>query len=204
MARIGTLTPSNERVGMSQSERIQPWVAESSERIADCRIFSVDRVRRRQGQSGEMGEFFTIRSRDWVNVVAVTEQQQLVLIRQFRHAAEEVTLEVPGGIVDAGESPLQAGGRELLEETGYTPGELQLIGRVRSNPAIIDNWTYTVLATGCVASGEIAPDEHEQIEVVLRPAASADELIRSGQITHALVINALTWYRLHRDHHDRL
>jgi 8-oxo-dGTP pyrophosphatase MutT (NUDIX family) len=182
---------------MSFSHGVKPWDTESTEKIADCRIFTVEKVRRRNPQSGDVGEFYSIASRDWVNVVAVTVEQQLVLVRQFRHGTEEITLEIPGGIVDPGETPVDAARRELLEETGYSPRQMVEIGRVRSNPAIIDNWTYTALAVDCVASAEMSLDDHEEIEIELQPVSAIDQLVASGAITHALVIDALNWYRLY-------
>jgi 8-oxo-dGTP pyrophosphatase MutT (NUDIX family) len=175
---------------------VLPWNTLSREEILDCRIFTVEKIRRESRSSGKAGDFYLIGSSDWVNVVAVTDDERMVLIRQYRQGADEITLEIPGGILDRDESPVDAARRELEEETGFIADELTLIGRVRPNPALFDNWTYTVLATGAKPSGSVALDEHEEIDVELVDIASIDDLLRTGAITHALVIDALMWYRL--------
>jgi 8-oxo-dGTP pyrophosphatase MutT (NUDIX family) len=176
---------------------VQPWLTLHREEVLDCRIFRVERVRRRNADGDRQGDFHLIDSKDWVNVIAVTEDRQIVLIRQYRHGIDEVALEIPGGILDENESPVDAALRELLEETGYTAREVKIIGRVRPNPAFLNNWNYTVLATGATPTGETTFDEHEEIDVELAPLEQLDELLRSGAITHALVIDALMWLRLH-------
>lgn len=104
-----------DRVG----DGIRPWATLDVELVADCRIFAVKRVRRESPDGGKRGEFCTIDSPDWVNVIALTDEGEVVMIRQYRHGSNEITLEIPGGILDEGEKPEDAAGRELLEETGF-------------------------------------------------------------------------------------
>jgi 8-oxo-dGTP pyrophosphatase MutT (NUDIX family) len=176
---------------------VQPWETLGREESLDCRIFTVEKIDRQSPDGSKRGDFYIIDSKDWVNVVAITVEGELVLIRQYRHGSDELTLEIPGGILDEGESPIDAARRELLEETGYEAQELQVIGRVRPNPAFLTNWAYTVLATGVRITSEVAFDEHEEIDVEVVPLKQLDDLLRSGAITHALVIDALMWFRLH-------
>ena len=114
----------------------------------------------------------------------------MVLVEQYRHGTDSMTLEIPGGAVDPGESPATTGQRELEEETGYRPSELIEIGCVEPNPAFLSNRCWTYLAVGCRADGEMSLDPSEEIEVSLAPLHDFGRLIDRGDITHSLVIAA--------------
>jgi 8-oxo-dGTP pyrophosphatase MutT (NUDIX family) len=186
---------------MNAEERtITPWTLVSSETLADCRIFSVERRRmRREGAAaGEPSDFFVLRTGDWVNVVALTPEDELVLVTQWRHAAGRVTLEIPGGMVDAGETPREAAERELLEETGYAAREWRPLGVIDPNPAILANRCHTFLALGAHRVATPHFDTTEECGLVLRPWREAPSLVTSGAITHALVVVALHFEHLRR------
>jgi ADP-ribose pyrophosphatase len=134
---------------------------------------------------------------DWVNVVAYTRADEAVLIRQFRTGVWASTLEIPGGMVDAGEEPLAAALRELEEETGYVAGRVLALGSVHPNPALQANRCHTFLALGCERRGRVHLDAGEDIAVELCPRAQVAALVRSGEITHALVVAAFHLEALH-------
>lgn len=136
-------------------------------------------------------DFFILEFHDWVNVVAVTEEGQAVLVRQFRQGLAEVTLEIPGGVVDPGEEPGQAVRRELLEETGYAPREIRLLTAVRVNPAIQGNRCHLFLALGCQLKGAQALEGTESIRVELVPLDALAGLMARGEIDHSLNCLAL-------------
>jgi 8-oxo-dGTP pyrophosphatase MutT (NUDIX family) len=142
-------------------------------------------------------DFYIIESRDWVNVIPLTEDDRVVMVRQYRHGSKEVTLEIPGGLLDPGDTPEKAAARELLEETGYEAKEYVEIGRYTPNPAIFTNRCYTFMARNVKKIGNPMPDQTEDLEVVLIPLAEVQELIRKGEIDHAIVIAAFFFYFLH-------
>lgn len=174
-----------------------PWNVENREILADHRVFRVRKDVCRSPKTSRLHEFFVLEGSDWINVVATTVDDQIVLIRQFRHGAGEVTLEIPGGSVDPSDSsPLEAARRELLEETGFASDHWVEIGRVNPNPAIQANTCHTFLARNAVKVAEPALDGTEDIEVEVFRVSELDSLVREGHITHALVLAALHFFRL--------
>jgi 8-oxo-dGTP pyrophosphatase MutT (NUDIX family) len=137
-----------------------------------------------------VGEFVFIDAPDWVNVIALTADEQVVLIEQYRHGIGKVTLEIPGGTVDPGEDPVTAGLRELAEESGYTGENVEVIGTVTPNPAILNNVCTTLLVKSATHTCAPQLDAMEEIAVRLAPLKSIPGLIRSGQIDHSLVLAA--------------
>jgi len=177
---------------------IAAWNSLSRKTIAETKVFDlVKREMRREGDDRE-GEFWFVDAPDWVNVVALTDDDELVLIRQWRHARESVTLEIPGGTVDAGESPREAAERELLEETGYRARQWARLGVIEPNPAILTNRCHTWLALGATKEQEPCFDGNEHCVTELSPWADAMTLVKEGAITHALVVVALTHETLRR------
>lgn len=188
------------------SHRTQPVTPSVWQRVADVasesfRIFRVRRSRYRHARDGREGEYLVIEPNDWVNVVALTDDDRMLLVRQFRFGVADFTLEIPGGVIEAGEDPIAAGVRELREETGYTGRSARLLASIRPNCAIQSNFCHLVLVEGCQATGPTQFDHDEEIEVSLRPVAEVLAAARRGEITHALVLAAL--FHLQAERADR-
>lgn len=166
------------------------YITVSRELVADCRVFRVQRVARRRREQVKTSDFFRIDVPDWVNVVALTDEDEIVFVRQERHGTETLSLELPGGMVDDGETAEQAALRELAEETGYGGSEIRKLGWVHPNPALQPNRCHTFLVTGARLKQAPSPDEHESLEVLLLPRGKLGELVRTGQVTHALMVCA--------------
>lgn len=175
---------------MSQ-EPLPPWSIEGERPLLTTRIFDVVGVTARSGLRPERcSEFVVVRPPDWVNVIALTQANEVVLIDQYRHGTAALTLEIPGGMVDPGEDLVAAGVRELAEETGYTGDSAELIGCVTPNPAFQSNRCGTVLVRGARLTQGQDLDTNEEIRVLTAPLSAIDDAIREGRIHHALVICA--------------
>ena len=170
--------------------KLLPWITLSTETLGAYPIFELSRSLQRSPLSGREHSFFRLDCPDWVNVIAVTDDGRMVLVEQYRHGTDDMTIEIPGGAVDPGEDPAVSAARELEEETGYLASELIEIGTVEPNPAFLSNRCWTYLALGCRADGETHFDPSEEIEVSLAPLKDFARLIDDGTITHSLVIAA--------------
>lgn len=188
---------------MSHSPAPQPasparWQRLGHEVRLSTRIFDIHGVRYRHPVRGTEREFVVVQSPDWVNVVAITPEDHVVLVRQFRYGIDTFSLEIPGGVMEAGEEPVAAGLRELREETGYSGERVRLLGSVHPNPAIQANRCHYVLVESAVRAHELEWDADEEIHIETMPFDRALELARNGGITHALVLNALMLCDAHR------
>ncbi len=141
--------------------------------------------------SGKPYKAYVFEFDSWANVVALTKNNEVVLVKQYRHGVQEVLLELPGGVVDDGENPLEGAKRELMEETGYSAGNIIEVGRIFPNPAIQQNTLYCYLATDVELTGEQHLDDAEEIEVHLVPLDELIEMVRQGKFLHALNVAVL-------------
>ena len=180
----------------------KPWKLISSQPHESYKIFSLRTDSAQSPRTNEVHNFYILESTDWVNVIPLTPQNEVVLISQYRHGTREVTLEIPGGIVEPKDTPEEAARRELREETGYEESEMILLGHVLPNPAFLNNRCYTYLARDVSLVGKQEQDEKEDIEVLLRPLDVIPRLIAEGEITHSLVLAA--FYRFYMEYLPRL
>jgi ADP-ribose pyrophosphatase len=169
---------------------LQPWPRLRRGLEHDFRVIKVRQDVVADPRTGHEHPRVVIDSPDWVNIIAVTKDEQLVLIRQYRFGIAATTLEVPGGMVEPGEDPAEAAARELEEETGYVPGRVVRLGQVHPNPAIQSNRCHSFLALDCVKVHEGKQDAGEDIVVELHPRSAVPQLILSGTISHSLVVVA--------------
>ncbi len=185
--------------GDSPVKRSGPPVWETLElgEVIDRGVFGLQQITRRSPRTGHAGVYQVLRVAEWTNVVALTPDDQVVLVAQYRHGLDRVTLEIPGGVLEPGEAPADAAARELAEETGYTGETPVLLGTVHPNPAIQDNACITWLIAGARPTRAPSPDEGEDIDVVTVPRREIPSLLRQGRITHSLVVAAFCWLELY-------
>jgi len=167
------------------------WTVLETEFLQDCAMFSVSRMHSRSPRTGETHPFYRIDSSDWVNIVPVTAAGDVVMVKQFRHGLADFTFEIPGGMVDPGETPAVAAARELLEETGYRAREIVPLGGANPNPALFGNTLHVFLGRGAECVSAVRNESTEETQVVVVSPAELVELVRDGSVNHALVIAAL-------------
>jgi 8-oxo-dGTP pyrophosphatase MutT (NUDIX family) len=169
------------------------WKIIEKEKLMSCRVFEMYRHRCQHPVDNREADFFVIDSVNWVNVVPITANNEIVLVRQYRYGSDELSWEIPGGLIDPGEEPLEAALRELREETGYTEKTAVIVGNCYPNPAILTNKCTFVLANGVEKTADQKFDEHEDIEVGLFPWENIDSFLSdpANGLFHSLTINAI-------------
>jgi ADP-ribose pyrophosphatase len=187
---------------MANEDSIRPWKKMGSKPVGDFRIFKIRSDAKVSPRTGKEHDFFVIDCVDWVNVIATTADNQLVMIEQYRHGSNTVELEIPGGMLDAQDtSPTMGGLRELREETGYEGERAEIIGEIFPNPAIMSNTCHTVWVKNCVLKHPVEWDHGEDLITRVVPVADIPKLVGSGKIRHSLVVVALYHFELFRKQH---
>jgi 8-oxo-dGTP pyrophosphatase MutT (NUDIX family) len=182
---------------MSEKDK---WKTLSKENILHTPVFDVYKEKAVCLRNNFSWDFYTLDCpHDWVTVVAITINNEVVMVKQFRYGSKKDELEVPGGLTEENEEPLEAGIRELREETGYVGQNAVVLGKVCPNPAIQGNFCYTVLVEGVEKKYDTEFDNAEDIQTLLIPLSKIDEYINEGIISHGLALNSLFFYRLEMD-----
>ncbi|MGH9441660.1 MAG: NUDIX hydrolase [Thermoanaerobaculia bacterium] len=167
------------------------WRRVKSEPLGDFKIFTIRRDRIVSPRTAEEHDFYVLDGSDWINVIALTPEGRILLVEQYRHGTESVTLEIPGGAVNRRDaSPLEAARRELLEETGHTAETWEDLGFVHPNPAIQSNRCFTFVARGCRRVAEPSLDPGEDIALLEAEPGEVKAMLRDGRISHSLVVAA--------------
>ena len=156
----------------------------------DYKVFKTSFVDGEYPQKGLAKRFSLIEAVDWVNVIALTPDDQVVLIKQYRVGTAKVCLEIPGGMVDDGEDAATAAARELAEETGYTAKTWRRLGVAAPNPAIQNNTLHTYLALDARPTHPPQTDDGEVLDVTTLALSDVQRRLRGGEIEHALVVTA--------------
>ena len=176
---------------------IEPWKKVGSKPVGDFRIFKLRSDICINPRTGKEHDFYVLDSVNWVNVVALTPAREVVLVRQFRVGSGTVELEIPGGMMDPGETdPVATAIRELREETGYAGENARLLGTIFSNPAILSNRTFTVLIENCQLKHAVEFDSGEDLTTWLVPAAELPQMVADEKFGHSLVVVALYYFDL--------
>jgi ADP-ribose pyrophosphatase len=184
---------------------IEPWKIKSDHVTYDNGFFEVHVRQSVSPVTGKEHPFYVLSTWDWVNIIALTDDGEIPMVYQYRHGSGELSLEIPGGAVDKEDGhPLEAAKRELREETGYEAREWHLLGKIKPNPAILDNTCHIYLALGAKKVSELDLDEAEELEVRLHPLPEVKQMIRNGQLQHALVIAAFELFDLFQESNRHL
>ncbi len=182
------------------SNDVRPWHKLPPEPLVHTRVFTLYRERAcppgAQISDETAHSFYVLHAPLWVNIIPITPAGEVVLVEQYRHGIDQITLEIPGGMVDdrQDQSPAAAAAREMEEETGYVAASIEPLGHCHPNPAIQNNLCFSFVGRDAQKLKPTCFDHHEDLAVRLVPLRDIPALIAEGRITHALVLVA--FYRL--------
>ena len=173
---------------------VKNWPLMEDEALIETPVFTLHRQTFLSPKDGRGKPFTILDVPDWVQVLPITPDGQVVLVSQFRLGTREISLELPGGVVEKGQTPLAAGQRELMEETGYQADGWRKLAAFRPNPAVQNNTAHFFVAEEARLAGSTNFDENEDIELVLMPLDRLKRLISDGKIDHAIMVAAILSY----------
>ena len=174
------------------------WKINSTREIFASHIVNLEGRMSVNPRNGKEDEYYIASFPDWCNVIGITPKNEIILIKHFRHGSRDFEIEFPGGCIDEGENPLNAGKRELLEETGYEGNQPVQIANFSPNPSFQTNRCYTVLIENVRQVAEQSLDEGEDIEIFKRPINEIPKMIKDGEITNSMIVAAFYYYELYK------
>ncbi len=197
MNKRGAFLPGALYALLQLAMKPRRWSIIETEVVYRTPIFDLHRRHSGHPHRGRR-DFYVLDAPHWVNIIPLTPDGKVVMVKQFRHGIRGFTLEIPGGMVDPeDETPRHAARREMVEETGYDSKRIAYIGRVHPNPAIEANYCYTYLARDVRVVGKPELNGSEETDVTLVPMRTIPKLIASEKITHALVIAAFSFFHVY-------
>ncbi len=176
------------------NDKLRPWKILSSEALLDSRFLKVSKERCELPDGKVIPDFYTLWQPDWVLILAQNAKGLWLMERQYRHGTQKISLEFPAGIIEAGESPVEAARRELSEECAFENGEFELLAEMPVNPDRHRGRFFVVRAKGVVPGGKTHFDAGEDIQTLLLSTETVLEKMRSGEINHPHQIAAFFLY----------
>ena len=181
------------------ADKIRKWEKRGSRPLSDHRIFQLREDTVVNPRTGNEHKMVVLECPDWVNIIALTPEREVVMVEQYRQGSETVELEIPGGMMDPHETdPVATALRELQEETGYTGdnASARQIGECLANPAIMNNRVHTILVENCRPTHEVHLDDGEDLATHLVPADDLPQLVKEQKIQHSTIVAALHYFAL--------
>ncbi len=179
---------------------VDSWKLEESNEVFKCPVFNVQQKTYQKPENKGYFKAYVLDLPNWVNIIAANDQGNVILIKQYRFGTNRIELEIPGGIIERGETPKNAALRELKEETGYKATSLEQIGVVSANPAIMNNRCYSFFAR--ITEKEKGAVEFDPDEIIEIEFASIDQIetyLKEGKISNAYVVAASLWFLLRKE-----
>ncbi len=174
------------------------WKHEKTQTRGDYKIFTVRQDTCTSPRTGNKHDFYVLDTFDWSTVIPVTPEGHIIFIQQWRPGTDAIELELPGGVIDAGESPEKAAVRELREETGYVSKAMVKLGTIAPNPAILSNRCHFFLASEVIPTGQRELDSAEDIDIVSIDPKEIPDLIAKETLRHGIIVAALYYYELYQ------
>lgn len=173
---------------------VTEWSLLADDFILKTSVFEVRNFFCRSPKDGLGKNFSILLCPDWVQTLAVTPDEKAILVRQYRQGTREISLELPGGVIEPGQTPLDAGRRELMEETGYATESFHQLATFRPNPAIQTNIVYAFVAENAILSGPTHFDPNEDLDLVLVPVKELRDFVLQGKINHVIMVATILFY----------